>query len=299
MALTLPFVWVDVFAPAQFAGNQLCVFTVPYDLPLAVLQKITREVNHSETTFLQRSQIADHRVRILIPSLPLAREIPFAGHPLLGSACVAAMDSAGSTNVALETGAGVVPLTVAMAGEGVWAVRMRQPVPRIVWSTSEMVGLAGELGLALDDLNPELPVEAVDNGMQTVLIPLASVDAVRRAVPRLPQLRHRFGEDGHCIMIFAAGGVRRGTDVHCRVFSPFDLVAEDPATGSANGPLGEYLVRHGVVAGPKVMSEQGYQVGRPSLLQIEVARGGSQTTAVYVSGRVELVGRGEFRIRNA
>lgn len=297
MPLTLPYVWVDVFAPAPLAGNQLCVFSVPDDLPLAVMQKIAREVNHSETTFLQRSQVADHRVRIFVPSLPLAREVPFAGHPLLGSACVAAMGSAGPTALRLETGAGVVPLTVTPVGDGIWDVRMSQPLPRVVWSRTEIAGIAAELGLTDADLHPGLPVEAVDNGMQTVLIPLASVAAVRRAVPKLSLLGDRFGHDGDCILIFAPGGVAPGTDVHCRVFSPFDLVAEDPATGSANGPLGEYLVRHGVVAGASVRSEQGDQVGRPSRLQIDVTRDGNTTTAVHVSGRVELVGHGEFRLR--
>jgi trans-2,3-dihydro-3-hydroxyanthranilate isomerase len=302
MAVTLKYIWVDVFAPAPLTGNQLCVFTGADGLPFALMQKVARELNHSETTFLQRATTdgADLRVRILIPTLPLAAEVPFAGHPVLGSACVAAMQHGRPVTLRLETGAGVLPVTVTPAGEGAWEARMLQPLPRTVWSRPAAglaPGFAAELGLQPGDLRSDLPVEAVDNGMQTVLIPLESLDAVRRAVPDPARLRERFGRDGACVLIFAPGGLQPDTQVHCRVFSPFDLVAEDPATGSANGPLGEYLVRHGVVAGPRVVSEQGYQVGRPSRLIIDVTRQGGVTEAVHVGGRVMLVGQGEFRFR--
>jgi PhzF family phenazine biosynthesis protein len=133
----------------------------------------------------------------------------------------------------------------------------------------------------------------VDNGMQTVIIPLASVAAVQQAVPDMARLRELLGRDGLCTLVFATGGIAPDADVHCRVFSPFDLVAEDPATGSANGPLGEYLVRHGVLPGPLIVSEQGFAVGRPSRLQIRIAEG------VQVGGEVRLIGEGVFRIQVA
>lgn len=288
----LTFTWVDVFAAAPYAGNQLAVFAAPADMPVAAMQRITRELNHSETTFLQPATIpgADGRVRIFVPTAPLAVEIPFAGHPILGTACVAAPRNGGP--VRLETGAGIITVDVEPRGEGRWSARMSQPVPRVVRTVTDRATLAVALGA---DLQPDLPVEAVDNGMQTVIIPLASLEAVRGARPDLAALRRLLGRDGYCTLVFARGGLEPGTDVHCRVFSPFDLVPEDPATGSANGPLGEYLVRHGVLPGPDIRSEQGYNVGRPSGLRISVERDAGRTRSVYVAGEVQFVGQGGFQ----
>ncbi|MDF2630544.1 MAG: phenazine biosynthesis protein PhzF [Symbiobacteriaceae bacterium] len=296
----LPFTWVDVFAAAPFTGNQLAVFRTPPDLPDEVLRRVTRELNHSETVFLQpaRAAGADHRVRIFIPTLPLAAEIPFAGHPILGAACVAAPQGG---LVRLETGMGIVPVTVAPTGEGgeldapgPWRASMQQPLPRVVRVIEQRAELADALGGA--PLAPGLPVEAVDNGMQTVIVPLASLEAVQQARPDLARLRGLLGRAGLCTLVFAPGGLAPDTDATCRVFSPYDLVPEDPATGSANGPLGEYLVRHGVVQGPRTKTEQGIQVGRPSRLEITIERSGGTTHRVDVAGEVHLVGQGQFRI---
>lgn len=300
--LLLSFAWVDVFAAEPFAGNQLVVFHAPADLPDDVMRRITREMNHSETAFLQPPRVAgaEQRLRIFIPTLPLADEIPFAGHPILGAACVAAGPQGGL--VRLETGVGIVPVTVApieppggaAPAPGVWRARMEQPVPRVV---RVIDGQRAELSAALGaPLDPGLPVEAVDNGMQTVIVPLASLEAVRGARPDLARLRDLLGRDGLCTLVFAPGGLAPDTDITCRVFSPFDLVPEDPATGSANGPLGEYLVRHGVLRGPAIRSEQGHAIGRPSRLEISVERSAGVTRCVHVSGEVRLVGRGQFSI---
>lgn len=297
----LPYTWVDVFTPEQFGGNQLCVFDPGEAIPLEVMQKIARELNHSETTFLQPANHpdADVQVRILLPTLPLAMEIPFAGHPLLGSACVAVQGSNHPQTVVLETGAGLIRVQVVPQAEGSWYAVMEQPLPRLVRSIDQREGLMAALGLTPNDLLAEYPVEAVDNGMQTVIVPLVSVSAVQRAVPDMTRLRDLLGRDGLCTLVFAPGGLQPNSDLHCRVFSPFDLVTEDPATGSANGPLGEYAVRHGLVPGASVRSEQGYQIGRPSELVIEVERKGGITTAVRVGGQVQLLGQGEFRLRSA
>ncbi|HYG59757.1 MAG TPA: PhzF family phenazine biosynthesis protein [Symbiobacteriaceae bacterium] len=294
----LPFAWVDVFADRPLAGNQLAVFTVPDDFPVALMERLARELNHSETAFLQPATApgAGVRVRIFLPTLPHATEIPFAGHPILGSACVAAMDTREPQRLQVETGAGVLPVWVTPAGPGHWEARMAQPLPAVTGVVEAREELALALGLAPGDLRGGLPVEAVDNGMQTVLIPLASREAVQRARPDLPRLRDLLGRAGLCTLVFAMGGVESGSDVHCRVFGPFDIVPEDPATGSANGPLGEYLVRHGLSPGPVVQSEQGFAIGRPSLLTVTVERRDGVTQAVYVSGAVRLVGRGEFEL---
>ncbi|HWI60339.1 MAG TPA: PhzF family phenazine biosynthesis isomerase, partial [Symbiobacteriaceae bacterium] len=190
----LTFTWVDVFAAGPYTGNQLAVFRARAELANEQMRRITREMNHSETTFLQPPSVpgADFRVRIFIPTLPLAEEIPFAGHPVLGTACVAA--PAGG-RVRLETGVGVIPVDVQRLEEGRWTARMRQPVPRVAETLTGPVrgALAAALAAPLD---PDLPVEAVDNGMQTVIIPLESLAAVRAAQPDLARLRDLLGRAG-------------------------------------------------------------------------------------------------------
>lgn len=296
----LTYTWTDVFAVRPLTGNQLCTFDAPAALSPALMAQVTRELAQSESTFLQAPQSsgADVRVRIFVPTGSGAVEIPFAGHPLLGSAAVYAARRGAAGLVRLETGVGIIPVTVTeLPGPApTWAARMRQPLPRLVQQIARSGALAEALGLTLDELRTDLPVEAVDNGMRIVLIPAHSVAAVQRAQPNMAALRGLLGRDGSCTLLFAPGGVEPEADVHCRVFSPFELVTEDPATGSANGPLGEYLVRHGAAPGPLVHSEQGYAIGRPSHLLIDVERTDGQTTAVYVGGQVYAVGKGSFTI---
>lgn len=299
MSTRWAYTWVDVFADRPLAGNQLCAFTRADGMDEQVMARLTRELGHSETTFLQppTSPGADARLRIWVPTGPDAVEIPFAGHPILGSACALAADRPGPSVVTLETGVGLVPVVVEPLGEGVWEATMTQPLPRLVWSrpSHAVDGLAAALGLADGDLRAGLPVEAVDNGMQTVIIPLASIEAVDRCRPDLARLAELFGRDGLCTLVFAPGGADAGSDLRVRVFSPFDMVVEDPATGSANGPLGEYVVRHNLVAKDLLVSEQGDRMGRPSRLRIEVDRDEKAVVrTIRVAGRIQLVGSGFF-----
>lgn len=293
------YTWVDVFAPRPLAGNQLCVFTGTDAMEEALMARLTRELGHSETTFLQRSASpgADARLRIWVPTEAGAFAVPFAGHPILGSACVLAADRPDPSTVVFETGVGLVPVTVEPAGEGVWEATMVQPLPRLVWSRPDaMAGLAEALGIEAGDLRSDLPVEAVDNGMQTVIIPLVSAGAVDRCRPDLVELGNLLGRAGLCTLVFAMGGLEPGSDLHCRVFSPFDLVIEDPATGSANGPLGEYVVRHKLTPKSVLRSEQGDLLGRPGRLRVAVQTGEDEVVrTIRVSGRVHLIGSGRFR----
>lgn len=295
--MLLPYVWTNVFACRPLTGNPLCVFFADQEPDVATLRAITREVGHSETTFVQpvADGRADWRMRIFLPlaSPELAQEIPFAGHPLLGSACAAA-GSGGGGLIRLQTGVGVLRVEVTPLGDGVWEAWMEQPLPLTVGVVDATADLARALGLAEADLHRALPVEAVTNGMQTVLVPVRTAEAVSRVRPDLPALGRLLGQAGNCVLLFAVGGAEQGVDVHSRVFAPFDLVGEDPATGSAQGPLGEYLVRHGVLPGPLVRSRQGVEIGRPSYIQIRVERTGGETTGVHVGGRVIRLGAGQM-----
>jgi len=293
------YVWCDVFAGRPLAGNQLCVFTEAVSLADQAMVRLTRELGHSETTFLQppTQPGATARLRIFVPSGAGAFEVPFAGHPILGSACALAAGRTVPSTVTFETGAGLIPVRVEPLGDGIWEASMQQPFPRIVWSRPYIAGLAEALGLAPSDIAPGLPVEAVDNAMQTVIIPLVSVAAVDRCEPDLGRLRELLGRDGLCTLLFAPGGIEQGSDLHCRVFSPFDLVSEDPATGSANGPLGDYALRHGIIDKGELVSEQGDRLGRPSRIRIiiETDENGN-TRTIHVAGRVQQLGSGFFTI---
>lgn len=285
--LSVPYTWVDVFAERPYTGNQLCVFRPASPLDDHLMQWMARETNHVESAFLEppTGPHADWRVRILWTSRAGAAEIPFAGHPLLGTAAV--LLPAGGT-VRLETGVGVVPITVVPEAEGVWSAEMVQPAPRLVRTGGDRAALAPALGLPADALRPDLPLEWVDNGMRTVIIPLRSVEAVNASQPDLVRLAGWTAGEAACVLIFAVGG----PGVVCRVFGPDDWMVEDPATGSANGPLGEYLLRHGILAGPVVESEQGAAIGRPSRLRIRPESG-----SVLVGGRVWLIGAGAMLLR--
>jgi trans-2,3-dihydro-3-hydroxyanthranilate isomerase len=291
------YTWVDVFATRPLAGNQLCVFHDAGAMAEDLMSRITRELNHSETTFLQPSATADVKVRIWIPSGRGAEEIPFAGHPIIGSACVFAART-GATSVLCETGMGLrVPVQVRALDGGGWEATMEQPLPRLVWARTRIEGLAAALGVAEAEICSDLPVEAVDNGMQTVIIPLRSVEAVDRCLPDMARLRALLGRAGCCTLVFAMGGREAGSDIRCRVFSPFDAVGEDPATGSANGPLGAYVVRHNLTGKRVLMSEQGDLVGRPSRLRIHIGTDESGAVrTIQVGGRVHEIGSGSFRV---
>lgn len=306
MTAAIPFTWVDVFADGPLKGNQLCLFQVDDGFPAEWMERITRELNHSETVFLQPGG----RIRIFMSNAGGGHEIPFAGHPIVGAAAVAA--GAQSRRVTLMTGVGPIGVDVTREGPDCWRSTMDQPVPRTVWVGACRDGVprpddgarllsrtevAQALGIGAADLRTDLPVEAVDNGMATVIVPLADRDGLRRAAPDVARLRSLFGLEGRCVLLFVPAEAGSGGDVRCRVFCPYEAVTEDPATGSANGPLGEYLVRHGAVAGPVVISLQGEEIARPSRLRIEVSRSGSITTGVKVGGQVWQIGAGEFRLQ--
>lgn len=286
--MNLAFTWVDVFADEQFGGNQLCVFhPAPADLAPEVMRRITRELNHAETVFVQppATGAGEFRIRIWVPVRPLAEEIPFAGHPILGAACAVRPEGG---IVRFETGRGVIPVEVRPVAKDTWAARMAQPLPAFEPFPVDPAWLESALGVNPGSLRRDLPIERADNGMRTLLVPFASQAAVDGARPDMRRLAELGGGVESCVLIFAAGEQA----MRCRVFCPFDLNPEDAATGSANGPLGAYLVRHGAAAGPVVQSEQGHAIGRPSRLTVEVT-----PEAILVGGRVQYVGAGAFRLK--
>jgi len=273
------YVLLDVFTDTPLEGNQLAVFADAAELSARDMQRLARELNLSETVFvLQAQQGGDARVRIFTPTA----ELPFAGHPVLGSAIVVGAEL-GREQVRLETGAGLVPVALAPAAERVSSGWMRQPIPS--WGAYEH---AAELLRALGVARSELPVEAYVNGPRHVYVELADEDAVTALEPDMRAL----GELGAVgVSCFAGLGLRWST----RVFAPGLGVAEDPATGSAAGPLAVHLARHGRIAfGAEIEIRQGAEIGRPSLLLARVLGAADAIERVEVGGSAVIVARGEF-----
>ena len=270
---------VDVFTDKPFGGNPLAVFREPGKLDTATMQAIAKELHLSETTFVfppSSSTAADHRVRIFTPDA----ELPFAGHPTIGTAFVLADGKDGTTR--LEEGVGVIRVTLR---EGF--VQMDQPLPTFTGTTITRKAAAEALGLAVEEVRSDVPIQTGSSGVPFLFVPLANLKAVRRA-------RRPAGLDAS-VYVFAMSGERSGSQVHGRMFDQGLGIGEDPATGSAQGPLGAYIVAHELVqAAPttRIRSEQGFEIGRPSILDIEVDSAGAAIKAVRVGGRCVALGGG-------
>ena len=269
---------VDVFTDKAFGGNPLAVFREPAKLDPTTMQAIAKELHLSETTFVLRptSAAADHRIRIFTPDT----ELPFAGHPTIGTAFVLADGKDGTTR--LEEGVGVIRVTLR---DGF--VQMEQPLPTFTGTTLTRKAAADALGIAIEEVRSDVPIQVGSSGVPFLFVPLANLKAVRRA-------RRPAALDAS-VYVFAMSGERSGSHVHGRMFDQGLGIGEDPATGSAQGPLGAYVVVHELVqAAPttRIRVEQGFEIGRPSILDIEVDRAGAAITAVRVGGRCIPMGGG-------
>jgi trans-2,3-dihydro-3-hydroxyanthranilate isomerase len=273
------YVIADVFTDTPLEGNPLAVFTDARAIPPPRMQQIAREMNLSETVFvLPAEDGGDARIRIFTP----ASELPFAGHPTLGSALVLA-ESRGGDLIRLETGAGMVPVEIQREDGRIVSGRMRQPIP--TWEPYEP---AGELLAALGVESSLLPVEVYRNGPRHVYVALGTEEAVASLTPDLGALARLPDVGVNC---FAGSGARWKT----RMFAPAYGVAEDPATGSAAGPLAVHLARHGRVAfGQRIEIHQGAEIKRPSTLYARVEGEGDRIDLVEVAGSAVVVAHGEL-----
>ncbi len=274
---TFRYVFADAFTDVPFAGNQLAVFTDAREIPEEQLQQLAREINFSETVFVYPAAGDGHaRIRIFTPTL----ELPFAGHPVLGTAFVLG-GPLQLDELWLETGAGVVPVRLERDGSRIVFGWMRQPS-----FTFEPYPDADELLAVLGVEESGLPVELYRQGPNHVLVELGSPEAVAALQPNMDALLALSPYGTDC---FARDGERWKS----RVFVPAHGVPEDPATGSAAGPLALHLARHGRIEfGEEIEIRQGVEIGRPSTLYA-VARSPEE---VEVGGSAVIVARGEFRL---
>jgi trans-2,3-dihydro-3-hydroxyanthranilate isomerase len=274
------YVVCDVFTAEPLAGNQVAVFTDAREIPEHQLQRLAREMNFSETTFIYPPESDGHvRMRIFTPGT----EVPFAGHPTLGTAFVLAAPLQ-LVEIKIETGSGTVAVELEREGARIVFGRMVQPLPTVAPFDG-----ADEL-LATLGVESQLPVEIYDNGLPHVFVALASQDEVAALQPNFQQLAE-FGPVG--INCFAGEGLRWKT----RVFVPAFGVTEDPATGSAAGPLALHLARHGRIAfGDEIEIAQGVEIGRHSTLFARVEGSAEAVERIEVGGSAVVVARGEFHL---
>ena len=272
---------VDVFTTVPLEGNQLGVFSDGRPFSAEQMQRLAREMNFAETIFLlPPEQGGAARIRIFTP----ANELPFAGHPVLGSAFVVS-SALGLSNVVLETGVGLVPIELQREGDRVVFGWMEQPLPS--WQQWER---ESELLAALGVERFGLPVEAYRNGPLHVYVELASEEAVAALEPDLAALAALPAATVNCY----AGARRRWKT---RMFAPAYGVHEDPATGSAAGPLAVHLARHGRISfGDEIEIRQGAEIRRPSLLYARADGSPDRVERVAVGGSAVIVARGEFRL---
>lgn len=279
---------VDVFAETRYAGNQLAVVLDAGDVDTATMQAFARETNFSETTFVTSNEMrgGGYDVRIFTPR----EEVPFAGHPTLGTAFVIRRELAGETcrSVVLNLGVGSIPVTFerdAAGGELLW---MRQMAPE--FGESVDVGtMAAVLGLESSDFDTRHPIQEVSTGLPVLIAPLRGLDAVKRC--RVDRSRYDAlvrDRPAKCVMVFCAEPYDDENDLNARMFADYFGVPEDPATGSANGCLAGYLARHRYLGSDDVDArvEQGCEIGRPSRLYLRAAERGAEIE-VRVGGRVQ------------
>lgn len=275
------YVVADVFTDTPLEGNGVAVFTDARELPDEVLQPLARELNLSETVYVYPAEAGGHaRIRIFTPM----DELPFAGHPVLGTAFVLAAPLQ-LAEIVLETGKGPVPVRLEREESRISFGWMSQPLPSV-----EPFGPAEELLAAVGVERSELPVELYDNGARHVYVALPSAEAVAALEPDQNALKRLQGIVGtNC---FAPEGDRWKT----RMFAPADGVPEDPATGSAAGPLALHLARHGRIEfGQEIQISQGAEIRRHSTLHARVFGSADAVETVEVGGSAVVVARGEFR----
>ena len=294
----------DVFTDRRFGGNQLAVFPDAREIPADAMLDITREFNYSETTFVLPPDDPKHtrRVRIFTPE----REMPFAGHPTVGTAHVLAhigeiLLTGPTTRIVFEEGVGPVPVAIReQGGKPVFAQLSVAKLPEVGPPPPARDALAEMLSLAPDDiLDGEFAPEAVSCGLPFLFIPLRDRAAVGRARVKLDILQRVMrGYWTQEVFVFAMDPERDTSDARARMFAPGLSVPEDPATGSACAAFGGYLARRDATANGTLrwVVEQGFEMGRPSILDVEADKHGGKISAVRVGGSSVVVCEGMMEI---
>ena len=286
---------LDVFAEEKYAGNQLAVVRDAASLSGNMMQRIASEMNYSETTFILSEVPRDggYDVRIFTPQ----EEVPFAGHPTLGTAFVIQNEimSEPAEKVILNLKAGQIPVTFIRDEDQTDMLWMRQKAP-VFGQVIEPAWIASVLSLDEFDVDDRFPVQEVSTGLPVIVVPLKNLDAVKRAGIRRDEYFALIEEtEAKVILVYCPETYIPENDVNVRVFCDYYGIPEDPATGSANGCLAAYLVKHRCLGGDRIdiRVEQGREIARPSLLHLRAGHSQGQID-VSVGGKVVMIAKGQL-----
>jgi len=303
---TVKFFQADVFTDTAFGGNPVAVIPEAAGLSDVEMQKIAREMNLSETVFVlpPTTPPAEFRLRFFTPT----REIPFAGHPVLGAFYVlvhiGVLPLHGPVmRIHQETSVGVFPLDLMVWGDRIGRIMMAQPKPEflgLVEPLRDLLEVASAIAVPKTKITGTgLPVEIVSTGFPVMVVPVQTLTAVSAATPNIGLLNSICEQHkAQGLMLFTTVTVEEESTVHTRMFASPVGIVEDPATGSASGALGAYLVKHGVVdVGPttEIVCEQGYEIDRPSRLIVQVHSDDDEIQSVHVGGQAVVVLEGVLR----
>jgi trans-2,3-dihydro-3-hydroxyanthranilate isomerase len=291
----LTFYIVDVFAEKKYSGNQLAVFKNAKALSDNEMQRIAKEMNYSETTFIlsEEKRNSGYDVRIFTPE----KEVPFAGHPTLGTAYVIQREIIKKPveKIILNLKIGQIPVRLNYRGEDVDILWMKQVNPTF-GRIFDPETISQVLNFDRREIDDEYPIQEVSTGIPFILIPLKSLDVLRQA----KVVRDKYFElikttPAKAILIFCPETYNRENDLNVRVFAHYYGIPEDPATGSANGCLAGYLVKYRYFESDQIniRVEQGYEIGRPSLLFLKAKKEKGRID-VFVGGKVVMIGKGDF-----
>jgi trans-2,3-dihydro-3-hydroxyanthranilate isomerase len=299
---TLRYLHYDVFTANRFEGNQLAVFPDAPAISAETMQRIAAEMAFSESTFIYPPDAGgDVRMRIFTPG----EELPMAGHPTIGSTFALAHEgriAPGRASIVFELGVGPIEVALEWGAAGLSFAWMTQLLPTYVGQIADRAALAAAIGVDATAFDGEAPAEVVSCGVPFLFVALRSREAVDSvAVDRRALARTYLGAGLRDTPVFVFTREPGASDetVYSRMLAPGFGIAEDPATGSASGPLGCYLVRHGLVtpdAARQMISLQGAAMKRPSRLHISIDSEGGRITRVRVGGESVLAGRGELEI---
>lgn len=290
-----PFYIVDVFAEEKYAGNQLAVVRDAKALSDIEMQQIAKEMNFSETTFILSDQKCNggYDVRIFTPR----EELPFAGHPTLGTAYVIQHEIIREPveTIILNLKIGQIPVTLKYSGEQIdilWMKQMAATFGRVF----EAEQLSQVLGLNKSEIDDRFPIQEVSTGLPFIIIPLKTLDTLKQAKVSKDKYFDLIKDtQAKAMLIFCPETYDKENDLNIRVFADYYGVPEDPATGSANGCLAGYLVKYRYFGKDQIdiRVEQGYEIGRSSLLYLR-AKDKGEKIDVSVGGKVVMIAKGEF-----
>jgi len=286
---------LDVFAEEKYAGNQLAVFRLVTELSDNQMQRIAKEMHFSETTFILSDEKHDggYDVRIFTPET----ELNFAGHPTLGTAFLIQHEIIKKPvkEVVLNLKVGKIPVFFDYSSKDSCILWMKQLQPTF-GNVYDAKLVSSILSLDVQDINTSFPIQEVSTGLPVIIVPLKTLESVKKArINKDEYFRFIKDIDAKTILIFCPETYNKANDLNVRFFADQYGIPEDPATGSANGCLASYLVNYRFFGSHQInlRVEQGYEIGRPSLLYLRAEKK-KQDFSVYVGGKVELIGNGKL-----